>query len=129
MTNKNGFTLIEALISVIILSVTLAAGIQLLFNASKITGLVTHKKIAMELINTELELLRVALYSNIINNTTSIAVGGLSGQTITTVVDVDANGNPNPPFAFKQVDIQVLWGEAGENPTTRSYDITTYIAP
>lgn len=126
--NNRGFTIIESLVSIILLSITLAGGIQLYFMADQLAGLTFHKKFATNVINSEMEILRNTPYANIVNNTTSIMVGGLSAQTNTSVVDVDAAGAPNPPFAFKKVDIQVLWNEPGEG-AARSYTITTYIAP
>ena len=135
--NKKAFTLIESLVSVIILSICMAGGIHLYNYADNMTSLAIHKKVANEVINSSMEDLKSSDYFTITgtnNNTfvtTIINVGGLSATESINVVPVDDAGMPVAPGSesFKEITISFVWSEADDvTDDQRSHQIVTYIA-
>ena len=54
-SNQRGSTLIEILVSMIIMAITLLGGLALYFNASEIQKMAIHKKMATEVASTKME--------------------------------------------------------------------------
>jgi prepilin-type N-terminal cleavage/methylation domain-containing protein len=137
--NNSGFTLIECLISIVLLSIVLAGGIRFYFNSSGIIGLVSHTKLATEIANSKLEDLKRAGYASLPSAgpgvTTALTTTedparvliDLGGSKTVTVTDkADPVGVPDPDY--KQVDVKISWTEADTN-TLRETQFTTYMAP
>src|SRR5689334_1849535 len=55
LKSHSGFTLIEALISILLLSITVVAGMSFYFRSDEVMTLVTHKRIAAQLAASRLE--------------------------------------------------------------------------
>jgi prepilin-type N-terminal cleavage/methylation domain-containing protein len=125
--NQRGMTLVENLVSMMLLTIVLTTGMSFFFGANKMTTLVVHKKMATELVNTKMEDLRRVAYSSVITAAAeNVSVGALTGQRTVVVTDVD-----DPVGAgtdYKEVRVGVSWVEA-ENNTTRATEAVTYIAP
>jgi len=125
MKNKSGFTLIEIIISILLLAITLAGGMALYFNANKIMALMVHKKAAMELADKKMEDLRDASYVLLVVGETSesdLKVAGLNAtRTVTVAV-------PNPNSTYKQVTIEVNWKEADEL-NDKIVKLVSYVSP
>jgi len=113
LSTKRGFTLIESLISLILLSIVLTGGMQFYFNSQKLVSLASHKRLALHIANARLEEMRKNGYGALPNpapgpgvvTTTTITVGGLTASRVETVVDVDANGDSVTDY--KSVDVEV----------------------
>jgi len=126
--NTRGFTLIESLISIILLSICLAGGIAFYFNASEIMTLAIHKKIAVEIANQAVEKYKEMGYSDlppangVWTADSAVTFGDFSVQTRRKIADV-VNGPP----ATKQVEFEVTWTEAGKT-QARTINLFTYIA-
>jgi len=135
MMNSRGFTLIESLISILLLSICLAGGIKLYFYADQLSALSIHKRVANEMINSRIEDLRNSSYNSITTTGTAVSittinVGGLSANEFVTVRLVDQTGQPITPYAFKEVTVRVNWSESEDpNLNQRDYEVVTYIAP
>jgi len=125
---KSGFTLIENMISMMLLTIVLTAGLTLFHNANQFTRLVVHKKIATELVNSKIEALKSDGYGSLpsVPEILTLAIGGLSAQQTTTITNIDepVDGTTD----YKQIKVEVVWNEAGKN-TARKIESTTYIAP
>lgn len=127
--NKKGFTLVETLISILILAILLAGGMSFYFNSSDFMALAMHKKMALELATEKMEeckrVTTLSALDALDNNPTpgpeSISVGGLSATRTTDVSD-PGNGESG----YRLVEVNVVWTEAGKN-TSRNVDLITYI--
>jgi Tfp pilus assembly protein PilV len=125
--NKNGMTLVENLISMLLLTMVLTTGMSFFFNAGKMTALVTHKKMATEIVNNKMEDLRKLSYGSIVSSgPDSVAVGSMNGQRSVTVTEID---DPvDGTMDYKKAVVSFNWLEA-EGKTTRTIQATTFIAP
>jgi prepilin-type N-terminal cleavage/methylation domain-containing protein len=125
MKNKSGFTLLEIIISILLLAITLAGGMALYFNANKIMSLMVHKKAAMELADEKMEELRDVSY-----NSTPLEVGEKSESTL-KVAGLNASRTvtvTEPHTSYKQVTIEVNWKEANET-ADKSIKLVSYVSP
>src|SRR6185503_3413373 len=94
---QSGFTIIESLISLILLAIVITGGMQFYFNAQKIVSLASHKKIAIQIANTRLEEIRRNGYGSLEEPATgvpqacptAVTVGGLSATCTEATVAVD----------------------------------------
>jgi len=122
-----GFTMIENLISVLLLGVTLCAGMMLYYNGDEIVALATHKKFVTETINSKMEDIRASGYDSIEDpgyvDVDYFTIGGLQVQQIMTV-----SNPPDGATDYKQIDIQASWTEAGSS-STRTITLTSLVAP
>jgi prepilin-type N-terminal cleavage/methylation domain-containing protein len=126
--NRKALTLIECLVAVILLSITLVAGMAFYFNASAIMGQAMHKKMAMEMINQKFEQLRRDGYSaltptvDFVNGST-VTFGDFSVQTRQKVTNIDGNSSNG----VRKVEIEVSWTEAGKS-AANTIAMSTYVA-
>lgn len=123
INNKSGFTLIEIIISILLLAITLAGGMALYFNANKIMALMVHKKAAMELADKKMEEIRDASYVSLVEGQTSesgLKVSGLNASRTVTV--------SKPNSTYKQVTIEVNWKEA-DTSDDKIVKLVSYVAP
>ena len=127
--NKSGLTLVEVLISILILSILLAGGLSFYFNSSEFMGLAMHKKMALELANEKMEeckrVITLTALDAMDNNPNpgpeTINVGGLSA---TRTVDVSDPGNGE--VGYRLVNVNVIWTEAGKS-SSKNVQMVTYI--
>ncbi len=128
--SNNGFTLIENVISMMLLTIVLTAGMSLYHNANQFSKLVIHKKMTTELVNSKIETLKKDGYNNLPSpgnpEVLNIQIGGLAAAQTTTVINIDepVDGTTD----YKMVNVEVAWTEAGKN-TTRIIESTTFISP
>ena len=139
ITTKKGLTLIECIISIVLLAVVLTGGLSLYFNASKIMALVTHRKLATEVASWTMENLKKSSYASLASsgptaiprcptpinpdNECDNILGDLSGFKTLTVTTIGTSPND-----YKQVAVKVEWTEAGRT-TSKDTEINlvTYI--
>lgn len=120
-----GFTLLEILVSMLLLAVTLVGGMALYHNAERIMALMVHKKVAMELANERMEAVRNTPYSTLdpgIDQDFNLKVSGLSAGRVTTV------SIPDPNKDLKEVRVNVRWDEAGQSGGQRKVEMISYVA-
>ncbi|HOV22210.1 MAG TPA: prepilin-type N-terminal cleavage/methylation domain-containing protein [Candidatus Ratteibacteria bacterium] len=115
MKNK-GFTIIEVIISLIILIIVIIGSSVFFYNSRKNLVNANLERLGTWKAIEKMELLKSGSYSNIINQTENISLGGTPAQIITSVQNVDENGT-----TFKLVKVEVNWGN-------NSVSLTTYIA-
>ena len=123
---RRAFTIIEVLISIIILAITLAGGASIYFYLSALTAQATHKDIAVQLANSKMEeykridcdaLVQGAIYPP------DIMIGNISfHQTVTIGDDLD----PNSSICYRSVIVQVTWTDPS-NGIDVIVDLTTYM--
>lgn len=112
--NNQGTTIIEILVSLILIAITALGGIALHYNATELQAIVLHKKMAVELANNQMEECRRGV--NCSAGTSDITISGITvqdGMTIQDSVSVWAG------YDVKNVDIG--WNEMG--PGTRAFNV------
>ena len=126
---RKGFTIIECLISVILLAITMVGSMAFYFYSTGHLAGATHKRIAEELANAKMEEIKNSDYS-LINSWAgageNVTIGGLSWQQEIYVVDVF--GPPNVGIAYKKVQIRTYRNETSKFGTQQDVTIATYIA-
>ena len=143
---KKGFTLVEALIAMLLLLITFAGGATLFFNADRFIGYVVHKKLAVALINLKMEEIKghgydyqyaplqyigdpfpaaVTVETETIDDLDNFE--GFSFQRTISVLDIDdpAGGSLAD---YKEITVAVTWTESLED-TLQTLSIVTYLAP
>jgi len=129
--SKNGFTLIESLVTILLLSIVLVGGMQLYINANRILALSKHKNMAMEIANSKLEFLKTENFLDIkgdnLNAENPKVVGGMTFQKNYTVVNQDNTGDTI--VDFKSVNMSVSWREAWMNEDTSYQFLAGYANP
>ena len=116
MYKKKGLTIIECLISIIILAIMLTAGMAFYFNAQASMRGAIHKRIAVEMASAEIESIKNMDYASITLGgwpQTDVSIGDLTGKK--DVVVSNTGG-------YKQVQVVVSWQD-------KSVSLDTYIAP
>lgn len=133
MKTNRGFTLIESLISLLLLSIILAGGLSFYFNSDEIMSLAMHKKIAMEMANQSMEKIKKDGYANLLPPTigfvsgpfgSAMTFGDFTAQTQQRVTHVEGIS----PNINKMIEVKVSWTEAGKQ-TSREILLATYMAP
>ena len=139
---RKGFTIIECLISILLLAITLAGGMAFYFYSTGYLAAATHRRIAAELANARLEEIKNAGYANLPEPAPAapglwddpdvpgvppepVTISGLTGQQEVYVRDIDINGGGTD---YKQVEVKIIWNEpsrAGSQEVT----LDTFIAP
>ena len=135
--NNKGLTLIEILISILILAIMMAGGMSFYFNADNMMALAIHKKVALEVAANTLETIKgnggysdPTLPLTGTCNALTVVTIGLDYQPSVCVNDIDepipaGNGSVD----FKQVKAIVTWNQSGAYSPSGSVDLTTSMAP
>ena len=118
MHRKKGLTIIECLLSIIILAIMLTAGMAFYFNAQASMRWAIHKRIAVEMASAELENIKNSNYASILPGVSDVSIGNLTG---TRQVEVSDMGS------YKQVHVVVSWQDYGKSGQS-SVSLYTYIA-
>jgi len=132
---QNGSTLIEILVSMIIMAITLLGGIALYFNASEIQKMAVHKKMATELANSRMEELRsmsCAAITALNHNWADLQVGGLllaGADSKGIKVLLPINRSPAGKSNYCEVEVQIKWNEAGQIKRDFDINLASYVAP
>lgn len=126
---KNGFTLLECLVSMLLLAVISTGGMALYFYVDEIQAIVMHKKYITEYLNRYLENFKISPYSGISAGSFQGTIGqGISGLTEVNVTLVDGDDPPDGINDFKEVEVAFSWVETGEK-RNRKIALSTYIEP
>ena len=127
---QKGFTIIECLISILLLAIVMVGGMAFYFNSTGHLTAATHRRIAAELANARLEAIKNNGYAvlppqplgpplGIWLGPTDITIGGLTGQQEVYVFDVEN---------YKEVRVRIYWNEANAV-GLQEVILDTYIAP
>jgi Tfp pilus assembly protein PilV len=133
----NGFTIVEALIAVVLFTITLAGGLAIYVNTDRIVTLASHKRMAVEMANLRMEEIRAMNYAafaatfpvsdpavpQAFADTISPAGGFTAARTITV-----AHVPPVVAPDYKEVTVHVAWSEA-DQAGQRDVEVKTIIAP
>ena len=125
---NEGFSIVESLISILLLAIVLAGGMSFYFNSSAIMAQVAHKKMAMEIANQAMEKKRIATFSSLTatgwvdDDTPIVSFGDFSTQVRKKITNMVGT----PPY--KQVEIEVSWTEPGQQ-SQSTIALATYMAP
>lgn len=131
---KRGFTLVECLISLLLVIIVLVGGAGFYFYASQILRGSTHRRIAAEIADSKTEEIKNAGYSSLPNpapgglwqGPINVTIGGLTGQENIYVYDID--DDEDTITDYKQVKVKVNWPEPGKS-TGQEISLDTYLAP
>lgn len=137
MRHKKGLTIIECLLSILLLAIMLTAGMAFYFNAQASMRGSIHKRIAVEMASAQLENIKNSGYLNLpdycpepdgcVIPNRNVAIGALVGLSNTVVKDVDEPGTP-VGTDYKRVTIQISWQDPGKS-SSSAVSLDTYIAP
>ncbi|HTY44616.1 MAG TPA: prepilin-type N-terminal cleavage/methylation domain-containing protein [Patescibacteria group bacterium] len=124
---SKGLTLIECMISMLVLAILLMAGMAFYFNAQSLARWSVHKRIALEMANAEMENIKNGGYANLPDpapaglwRTSNVTIGNLTGRTDVYVSD---------SAGYKQVDVEVDWQDPAKGNAWKSIRLVTYMAP
>lgn len=131
---SKGFTIIECLISILLLAIVMAGGMAFYFYSNEYFQGSIHKKIAVEIINSDIEKIRKDGFAELPDadglwKSEDQNIRGLTGFTNNKriyVYQVDKNGDGN--IDYKHVRIELNWQEAGKQ-TQQAVRLDTYISP
>ena len=130
MKNKKAFTLIEVLVSLLLLAITLAGGITLYFNASTIMGLAMHKKIVTEMANQTMEQVKQAGYGSLPNPATGVWSPAFPVNFNDFKAEAQRRVTDVPSSTLKEVEVKVCWPDCGAGTTDKKIiTLATYMAP
>lgn len=118
--HMKGFSIVEALVSMILLVIMMTGGMAFYNYASKHAAEALHQKIALQLAESEMERLRSSAFPPI-GGSTNVTIRYLPGIMTTTVLD-------SIGAAYRHVDVRVSWTEPGIA-TNREINLQTYIGP
>lgn len=134
---KSGFTIIECIISLLLLAIIMVGGMAFYTYASQYTRGAVHKKAALEIANTKMEEIRSNGYASLPDPATlplsglwqgplNISIASLTGEEDIYVygIDDDSNGTTD----YKKVTIEVKWQQAGKT-NQQAIKLDTYITP
>ncbi len=128
--NFKGYTLVEVLVSIVLLTMVLAGSIGFYCHPQEVMALNMHKKIAMELGTQQIEQMRVDGYASLPNpasgswETAQNIYFGSSDfivQKQRRVTDQSGAGS------LKLVEMKFTWAEPGKQ--NQEIDLATFIAP
>jgi len=110
---SKGFSLIEMLIAMVILSISLLALAGLMVTTTKNNSFGSHMTEATTFAQDKLEELRVTSWNNIVSGTDPVPPRGSTGITYNRswIVSILANPNPPPADLQKTVNITVSWND------------------
>jgi hypothetical protein len=138
MRNKKGLTIVECLLSIIILAVMLTAGMAFYYNAQAAMYGSIHKRIALEMASAELENIKNMPYASLPDYNT-LTQWLNESKNITEGIFATLNGNQIVSIeslsGYKHVQVEINWKDAGKSvvpgisPDTSSVSLDTYIAP
>ena len=123
---KKGFTIVEALISILILAIAMAAGMMLYFTADEHSALGLHKKMATEMASKTMEDLVNRSFNSLngLNESSSVTFGSIYTANYTaTSTPITESGK-----TYLQIDLTTTWTEAGKT-SPRTFNLTTFKAP
>jgi type II secretory pathway pseudopilin PulG len=130
-TQDNGYSLTEALFSLVIMSLVVVNSIDLYVNARKVQVMTVHKKVAIETINSKLEYFKDN-YSQLPATSpqvdTGVMIGTLPATQTVTVENVDENGD-GLSDGYKKVTVQLDWTETALAGKAMQVHFCTYLAP
>ena len=119
-----GFTIIECLISLLILAILMTGGMAFYQYSNDLMKAATHKRIAVEIANAKMEDIKKNGFGSLPSidglwQTNPITIAGLSGQQNVYVYDVSN---------YKRVAVENTWLEPGKT-GNQVVKLETYIAP
>lgn len=129
LRSLTGFTLIECVISLLLLAVVLVGGMAFYFYSDKSLTIATHRRMATELANARLEELKsggLAGLPNPVPPPANIDIGSLVGQQAVSISDVDDPLTPGTND-YKQVQVKIDWSEP-EQTSNQEVVLDTFIA-
>lgn len=127
--NAKGLTLIECIISILILSIMLAGGLVIYPNANTIMSLAMHKKIALEIAVQEMEKIKNAGYADLLNPPPppfDKTFGLVTTQPFTAQIHKTITDLPTAPD-MKKVELEVSWTEDNHD-SSRNIKLETYMS-
>ena len=121
MRCKKGVTIIECLLSMLVLAIMLTAGMAFYFNAQASMAGAIEKRLAAEAASAQLESIKNGGYinlpdpapaGNLWQGPAAVAIGGLTGQRTVYLYDIDEDGAGTD---YKRVQVNIAWQEPGKS--------------
>ncbi len=110
MRFRKGFTLIEVMLSILILAIVMIGGAAFFTYGSSQLRMSKHSRLALELAGEKIEKLRAVGFSGLANETENgLPLGDFSATRRTTVLGIDEDGDSIDDY--KKVTVTVSWNE------------------
>ena len=123
MRFQKGFTLIEVMLSILILAIVMIGGAAFFTYGSSQLRLSKHSRLALELAGEKIEKLRAVGFSGLANETENgLPLGNFSAARRITVVGIDEDRDAI--VDYKKVTVTVAWQEGS---TPESVTLVTLI--
>jgi len=121
-----GFSLIEAMIAIILLTLILVGGMAYFFYANDSLKVANYRRIAAEIAQSSMEQIKSANYTTLQSSFDSnVTIGTLTGNRTISVSNQiqDADGS-----VYKQVTVNLTWDQPNKS-VPGQVVLDTYIAP
>lgn len=119
-SKRTGFTIIECLISLLILVILMTGGMAFYQHSNNMMKAATHKRIALEIANAKMEALKNSGYDSVSAEAShDISIAGLAGKESVSVID---------NTGYKDVTIEIMWPDPAGKAGNQTVKLETYIA-
>jgi len=123
MRFQKGFTLIEVMLSILILAIVMIGGAAFFTYGSSQLRMSKHSRLALELAGEQIENLRAVGFSGLADETENgLPLGDFTATRQTNVVGIDENGDGI--VDYKKVTVTVAWMEGS---TPEAVNLVTLI--
>jgi type II secretion system protein I len=121
--NNKGFTILEILVTVVILAVAVTALASMQVSNVKTTGFSKNATIATAVAQMQLEQLKNSNFDTIVTNTAGVTVQGMKVTWDVQSFDTGVNAAPN---RYKEVEVKVEWVIGREQGQDKKAEIKCY---
>ncbi|MCM8804802.1 MAG: prepilin-type N-terminal cleavage/methylation domain-containing protein [Candidatus Omnitrophica bacterium] len=129
MKRNKGFSLIEVIISILIIIIGIFGTLSYFFYSQTNLNLERHRRTALQIAQSRIEFLRTVSYNNLMNyveNGTNVNIDEIQGKRVTIIEDVNDPEDPDPSIDYKRITVKVMWFE---NKRNNEVSLKTIIAP
>ncbi|MCM8785456.1 MAG: prepilin-type N-terminal cleavage/methylation domain-containing protein [Candidatus Omnitrophica bacterium] len=129
MKKNKGFSLIEIIVSILIILIGVFGTLTYFFYSQINLNLERHKRTALQIAQSRIEFLKTVNYNNLenyIENGTNVNIDEITGKRITLIENIiDTEDGDNVPD-YKKITVKVIWHE---NKRNNEVNLQTIIAP
>ncbi|MCM8771620.1 MAG: prepilin-type N-terminal cleavage/methylation domain-containing protein [Candidatus Omnitrophica bacterium] len=129
MKKNSGYSLVEILVSILILTIGIFGTLYYFFYSQTNLNLERHRRTALQIAHSRIEFLRTVNYNNLmdyVENGVEVDIDEIKGRRFTIIEDIndpeDADTNPD----YKKITVKVVWYE---NKRNNEVVLRTLIAP
>ncbi|MFN4227964.1 MAG: prepilin-type N-terminal cleavage/methylation domain-containing protein [Candidatus Ratteibacteria bacterium] len=129
MKKSSGFSLVETIISILIIVIAIFGTFSYFFYSQTNLNLERHRRTALQIAQARIEFLRTVNYNNLenyIENGTDVNIDEITGKRITIIENIDDPEEQDGIPDYKKITVKVIWFENKKN---NEVNLQTIIAP